>query len=75
MKVFNSVSKRYKGRLRDKAIKRAETRIILAGKTPEDFSVEDLEIIVQEEEAKIKSEIKEKGLLATMALLGISWFG
>ena len=61
--------------LRDKAIKRAETRIIIAGRSPGDLSSNDLEIVVREEEEKMKSEIKEKGLLAILALLGISWFG
>ncbi len=75
MNIVNVVSRRYKTTLREKAIKRAETRIILAGKTPEEFKHEDLEIVVQEEEEKIKSEIKEKGLLAMLALLGLSWFG
>ena len=75
MKLFNSVSRPYKTMLRDKAIKRAKTRIIIAGRSPNDLNSNDLEIVVREEEEKIKSEIKEKGLLAILALLGISWFG
>lgn len=75
MNIIRSIPDRFKTTLREKAIKRTETRIILAGKTPEDFSPIDLEIIVKEEEDKIKSSIKEKGLLAMLALLGISWFG
>ncbi len=75
MKILGSISSRYQTSLREKAIKRAQTRIILAGKVPEDFSSDDLEVIVQEEEEKIRSAIKEKGLLAVLALLGISWFG
>jgi hypothetical protein len=69
------VTQRYQSAIREKAIKRAETRIIIAGRTPQDFSAEDLEIVVQEEEDKIKAEIKEKGLLAVLALLGLSWLG
>ena len=73
--IFSSVSRPYKAMLRDKAIKRAETRIIIAGRSPDDLNSNDLEIVVKEEEDKIKSEIKEKGFLAVLALLGISWFG
>lgn len=75
MKVFNNISSKYKRAFREKAIKRAKTRILIAGKKPEDFAPEDLEVVVHEEEEKIKSEVKEKGLLAVLALLGISWFG
>lgn len=75
MNPITVIPQRYKSALREKAIKRAETRIILAGKKPLDFTPEDLEIIVQEEEDRIKSDLKEKGLLAVLALLGLSWFG
>ena len=75
MELFAPITSRYKSVIRDKAIARAKTRIILAGRTPEEFKPEDLEVVVQEEEEKIKSAIKEKGLLAVLALLGISWFG
>lgn len=61
-------------KLREKAISRAETRIIVAGRRPEDLSQEDLEIVVKEEEDKIKAELKEKGLLAVLALLGLNLF-
>jgi len=75
MAFSNPVSRRYKMAIREKAIKRAETRIVLAGRKPEDFSPDDLEVVVYEEEMKLKSEIKEKGLFAVLALLGLSWFG
>ena len=75
MNPLTPLTQRYQSAIREKAIKRAETRIILAGRTPQEFSPEDLEIVVQEEEDKLKSDIKEKGLLAVLALLGLSWFG
>jgi len=59
-------------KIRDKAISRAETRILLAGKTPDEFDEIQLEIIVKEEEDKIIGNAKEKGLLALTALLGLS---
>ena len=75
MRLVKSTQKRVSGRLRGKAIARAETRILLAGRKPADFSPDELEIVVQEEEAKVKGELKEKGVLALLALLGLSWFG
>ena len=51
------------------------TRIVIAQKSPEDFTEEQLEVIVQEEEQKIYSAIKEKGVLAVLAVLGIGIFG
>jgi hypothetical protein len=75
MDIFNSLPQKISRRLREKAIARAETRILLAGRKPADFSHDELEIVVQEEEGKVKSEIKEKGVLALLALLGLSWFG
>lgn len=72
LKAYNPQLK-YKKIIREKAISRAKTRIIIAGRTPEEFSQEDLEVVVQEEENKLKSDIKSKGLLAVLALLGVSW--
>lgn len=66
------VKDKLKQKIRDKAIGRAKTRIILAGKTPEDFNEDELEIIVKEEEDKIKGSAKEKGLLVLLSLLGLS---
>ena len=56
MNPFKKVNTKFKEAIRDKAISRAETRIVLAQKNPEDFSEEQLEVIVQEEEAKIERE-------------------
>ena len=75
MRLLNPISQKLNNMLREKAIKRAKTRILIAGKKPEEFSPEDLEVIVQEEESNIKSDIRDKGLLAVLALLGLSWFG
>lgn len=74
MQLIRYIPNRFKSAIRNKAIKRAETRIILAGRQPQDFDEQDLEIIVQEEEEKLKSEIRDKGLFAVLAMLGLSWF-
>lgn len=73
--ILNSIPRKYRSFIREKAIKRATTRIVIAGRDPGDFSPEDLEVVVREEEDKIKSQIKEKGLFAVLALLGLTWLG
>lgn len=72
---FKKLSRKVKRAIREKAISRARTRIVIAQKKPEDFTEEELEIIVQEEESAIYSGIREKGLLAVLAVLGINIFG
>lgn len=72
---FSNLSNKVKGAIREKAISRAKTRIVIAQKRPEEFSPEELEVIVQEEEAQIYSSIREKGLLAVLAVLGLNFFG
>jgi len=69
--MFN-LKKKINQKIRNKAISRAQTRIMLAGKMPEDFDELQLEVIVKEEEDKIVGDAKEKGLLALAALLGLS---
>ena len=64
---------RLRKKIRDKAISRAQTRIILAGKRPEEFELDMLEVIVKEEEDNIKQNIREKGLLAIALALGLGW--
>lgn len=72
--VIGAVPRKYRSVLRDKAISRARTRIIVAGGDPAKFSHDDLEVVVREEEDKIKGSFKEKGILALLALLGLSLF-
>ncbi|GAA6136425.1 hypothetical protein NBRC116583_01720 [Arenicella sp. 4NH20-0111] len=69
------IPSKYRRFIREKAIDRARTRIIVAGNDPRKMRQDDLEVVVKEEEDKIKSSIKEKGLLAVLALLGLNFFG
>ncbi|WP_075185249.1 dihydrouridine synthase [Teredinibacter haidensis] len=61
-------------RVREKAIERAKTRIYLHGRKPEDYDQDVLEVIVKEEEDKIKSEFKDKSILLLLAALGLSFW-
>ena len=69
-----AVPLKYKRYIRNKAIERARTRIIVAGNDPRKLNQQDLEVVVREEEDKIKGSIKEKGLMAVLALLGLNFF-
>ena len=73
--VIGAVPKKYRSFIREQAISRARTRIIVAGGDPAKFCSDDLEVVVREEEDKIKSNIKQKGILAVLALLGLNLFG
>ena len=73
--ALNYIPKKYKRFIREKAIKRATTRILVAGNHPSKLKPEDLETVVKEEEDKIKSSIREKGLLAVLTILGLTLFG
>ena len=75
IRFVGAIPSKYRQRLREKAIDNAKTRIALAGNQASNMSQQDLEIIVKEEEDKIHSSVKEKGLLAVLAFFGISLFG
>lgn len=74
-KIVKYIPDKYRNFVREKAIKKATTRIIIAGRKVSDFSEEELEIVVAEEEEKIRQAVKEKGLLALLAILGFNLFG
>lgn len=71
---YDRVKSRYSGRIREKAIDRARTRIYLHGRRPEDYEPDILETIVKEEEDRIISEYKSRGIVALIAALGLSLF-
>ena len=72
---LGTIPKKYRSFVREKAIDRARTRIIVAGNDPKKMSQQDLEVVVKEEEDKIKGSIRERGLLAVLALLGLNFLG
>ncbi|WP_300363343.1 hypothetical protein [Hydrogenimonas sp.] len=61
-------------RLREKAIMRTRARLVESRVDIDTLTDEELEIIIADEEDKLVGEYKTKGLLALLALLGISWF-
>jgi hypothetical protein len=61
-------------RLREKALLRTRARLVESGVDIDRLSDEELEVIIADEEDKLVGEYKSKGLIALLALLGISWF-
>ena len=57
-------------KIRERAISRAKSKIALEGKTLSDYTPEQVEDIVAEEERDLISKMKEKSLLALIAFLG-----
>ena len=66
----NEMVAEYNSHIREKAIEKAKVRISLSGRILDEYSMEELEIIVKEEEDAIKDDIKSKGLYTIMAFLG-----
>ncbi len=60
-------------RLREKAILRTKARLIENRIEIDELSDEEIEVVIKDEEDKILDEYKTKGIIALLALLGISW--
>jgi hypothetical protein len=60
-------------RLREKALLRTRARLVESRVDIDTLSDEEIEIIIADEEDKLIGEYKSKGLIALLALLGISW--
>ena len=69
-----SMQERVRLKIRDKALLRTRARLIESGVDINKLSDEDLEVIIADEEDKLIGEYKSKGLLALLAMLGLSWF-
>jgi len=65
---------KFYARLREKALLRTRARLIESAVDIDRLSDEELEVIIADEEDKLIGEYKSRGLIALLALLGISWF-
>ena len=61
-----------RGRVREKAIRRAKSRIALANRRIEDFSEDQLEALVAEEEETLLARLWQMPLAAVLVALGLS---
>ena len=63
---------KYKSKVRERAITQAKARIALSEKKMEDFTEEELEIIVADEEENVKRSLKQSAVVAILITLGLS---
>lgn len=71
-KLKDKAVDKYRSKIRERAITQAKAQIALAGKKVSDYSEEDLEIIVLNEEEKVKSSMKTSGLVVILIALGLA---
>ena len=68
----NKVRDKYSSGIRERAITQAKARIALSEKKFEDFTPDELEIIVKDEEDKVKRSLKQSAVVALLITLGLS---
>jgi len=68
-----SVKDKINLKIREKAILATKARLAENHKTFEDFSDEELDIIIADEERKIIDDLKTKSLIAALAILGLDF--
>ena len=66
------IADRYRSKVREKAIERTKVRIALAGRKVEQFEPDELEIIVREEEEKLRNQLLGSVGVAALLVLGIT---
>lgn len=66
-----SVLGKYRSVIREKAIDQAKVEIALAGKEVSDYTAEQLEIIVKDQEDKIIQKYRNSTLIVFLLALGI----
>lgn len=69
---YEDYSMRIFRKIREKAIKEVKVKIAMANKSIDDFERDELEVLVKEEEQKIKARYKDNGVLLLLAYLGLS---
>lgn len=62
----------YRSRIRERAITQAKARIALSERDFEDFSESELEVIVEDEEQKVRGSLKQSAVIAALIVLGLS---
>ena len=62
-----------KNKIREKAILSTKARLAEHHKTFDDYTDEELDIIILDEESKIKDDLKTKSLVAALAILGLDF--
>jgi hypothetical protein len=63
---------KYRSKIRERAITQAKARIALSERRFEEFTEDELEIIVKDEEDKVKRSVKQSAVVAVLITLGLS---
>ena len=63
---------KYDGKIRERAITQTKARIALSERNFEDFTEDELEVIVKDEEDKVKRGMKQSLVVAVLITLGLS---
>ncbi|MEM9256112.1 MAG: hypothetical protein AAGA91_11720 [Pseudomonadota bacterium] len=66
------VAQKYRSKIRERAIRQAKARIALSEKKFDEFTQDELEIIVQDEEEKVKRSLTQSAVVAVLITLGLS---
>tara|TARA_R110000796_G_scaffold239442_1_gene360148 strand:- start:2764 stop:3015 length:252 start_codon:yes stop_codon:yes gene_type:complete len=69
---YEDYSMRIFRKIREKAIKEVKVKIAMANKSIDDFERNELEVLVKEEEQKIKARYKDNSILLLLAYLGLN---
>jgi len=68
----DGVLDRYRSRIRERAITQAKARIALSGRNFDEFTESELEVIVRDEEEKVKGSLKQSAVVAALIILGLT---
>jgi len=69
----DAVKEKINLKIREKAILATKARLVENHKSFDDFSDEELEVIIADEERKIIDDLKTKSLVASLAILGLDF--
>lgn len=61
-------------KVQERAVLNLKAELIIHHKTFDDYSDEELEVLISREKQKIVSDLKTKTLVATLAFLGLNFF-
>ena len=70
--VKEGLINRYRSKIRERAITQAKVRIALSQKPFEDFTEDEIEIVVRAEEDNVKTSLKQSAAVALLIALGLS---
>ena len=65
---------KYRARIREAAIANAKKQLAMRGITPSEMEPDELEILVHDEEAKLRGKLKNYSLAALIAALTLGHF-